>query len=116
MSLRIIVLGTGGVGKSALVSQVNYFVLPGERSHDDHCDLTSHDYYFSFAADVYNKFVQGAFVEDYDPTIEDLHSKHVEINGEAMRLEILARQLFAEHFFRSERAALHSYGPDPHSC
>ena len=27
-----------------------------------------------------------------------------------------ARQLFAEHFFRSERTALHSYGPDPHSC
>ena len=27
-----------------------------------------------------------------------------------------ARQDFAEHFFRSSGAALHSYGPDAHSC
>ena len=27
-----------------------------------------------------------------------------------------ARQHFAEHFFQIERAALHSYGPDPHCC
>ena len=26
------------------------------------------------------------------------------------------RLLLREHFFRSERAAVHSYGPDPHSC
>ena len=28
---------------------------------------------------------------------------------------MLPVEIFAEHFFRSERAALHSYGPDPHS-
>ena len=35
------------------------------------------------------QFVKGAFVEDYDPTIEDLYCKHVEIDGGAHKLEIL---------------------------
>ena len=34
----------------------------------------------------------------------------------AIRAALPARQDFAEHFFRIERAAVHSYGPDPHSC
>lgn len=49
------VLGSGGVGKSALTVQ----------------------------------FVQGIFVEKYDPTIEDSYRKQVEVDGQQCMLEIL---------------------------
>lgn len=49
------VLGSGGVGKSALTVQ----------------------------------FVQGIFVEKYDPTIEDSYRKVVEVDGQQCMLEIL---------------------------
>jgi len=52
---KIVVLGTGGVGKSAITVQ----------------------------------FVQGIFVEKYDPTIEDSYRKPIEIDGEQFMLEIL---------------------------
>eukprot|EP01121_Diplochlamys_sp_Union-15-3_P007375 TRINITY_DN1870_c0_g1_i1.p1 TRINITY_DN1870_c0_g1~~TRINITY_DN1870_c0_g1_i1.p1 ORF type:complete len:193 (-),score=51.70 TRINITY_DN1870_c0_g1_i1:37-615(-) len=52
---KIVVLGSGGVGKSALTVQ----------------------------------FVQGIFVEKYDPTIEDSYRKMVEVDGEQYMLEIL---------------------------
>lgn len=48
-------LGSGGVGKSALTVQ----------------------------------FVQGIFVEKYDPTIEDSYRKQVEVDGQQCMLEIL---------------------------
>ena len=52
---KIVVLGSGGVGKSALTVQ----------------------------------FVQGIFVEKYDPTIEDSYRKQVEVDGQQGMLEIL---------------------------
>jgi len=52
---KLVVLGSGGVGKSALTVQ----------------------------------FVQGIFVEKYDPTIEDSYRKQVEIDGNQCMLEIL---------------------------
>jgi Ras-related protein Rap-1A len=52
---KIVVLGSGGVGKSALTVQ----------------------------------FVQGIFVEKYDPTIEDSYRKQVEIDNQQCMLEIL---------------------------
>jgi len=52
---KIVVLGTGGVGKSALTVQ----------------------------------FVQGIFVEKYDPTIEDSYRKPLEVDGDQYMLEIL---------------------------
>jgi len=52
---KIVVLGSGGVGKSALTVQ----------------------------------FVQGIFVEKYDPTIEDSYRKQVEVDGTQCMLEIL---------------------------
>merc|ERR1712168_1295979 len=52
---KIVVLGSGGVGKSALTVQ----------------------------------FVQGIFVEKYDPTIEDSYRKQVEADGQQCMLEIL---------------------------
>eukprot|EP01092_Planopodium_desertum_P004427 TRINITY_DN19211_c0_g2_i1.p1 TRINITY_DN19211_c0_g2~~TRINITY_DN19211_c0_g2_i1.p1 ORF type:complete len:197 (-),score=46.16 TRINITY_DN19211_c0_g2_i1:62-607(-) len=52
---KIVVLGAGGVGKSALTVQ----------------------------------FVQGVFVERYDPTIEDSYRKHLEVDGIQCALEIL---------------------------
>eukprot|EP01091_Cochliopodium_minus_P013569 TRINITY_DN43_c0_g1_i12.p1 TRINITY_DN43_c0_g1~~TRINITY_DN43_c0_g1_i12.p1 ORF type:complete len:187 (+),score=60.67 TRINITY_DN43_c0_g1_i12:58-618(+) len=52
---KIVVLGSGGVGKSALTVQ----------------------------------FVQGVFVEKYDPTIEDSYRKNIEVDGIQCLLEIL---------------------------
>lgn len=52
---KLVVLGSGGVGKSALTVQ----------------------------------FVQGIFVEKYDPTIEDSYRKQIEIEGTQCMLEIL---------------------------
>ena len=52
---KLVVLGSGGVGKSALTVQ----------------------------------FVQGIFVEKYDPTIEDSYRKQVEVDGQQYMLEIL---------------------------
>lgn len=52
---KIVVLGSGGVGKSALTVQ----------------------------------FVQGIFVEKYDPTIEDSYRKQMEVDGQQCMLEIL---------------------------
>jgi len=53
--MKVVVLGSGGVGKSALTVQ----------------------------------FVQGIFVEKYDPTIEDSYRKLVEVDGKQNMLEIL---------------------------
>jgi len=52
---KIVVLGSGGVGKSALTVQ----------------------------------FVQGIFVEKYDPTIEDSYRKQVEVDNSMYTLEIM---------------------------
>uniref|UniRef100_A0A8C7RGP4 Ras-related protein Rap-1b n=1 Tax=Oncorhynchus mykiss TaxID=8022 RepID=A0A8C7RGP4_ONCMY len=52
---KLVVLGSGGVGKSALTVQ----------------------------------FVQGIFVEKYDPTIEDSYRKVLEVDGQQCMLEIL---------------------------
>ena len=52
---KIVVLGSGGVGKSALTIQ----------------------------------FVQGFFVDKYDPTIEDSYRKQVVVDGKQCILEIL---------------------------
>jgi len=52
---KIVVLGLGGVGKSALTV----------------------------------RFVQGVFIEQYDPTIEDSYRKQLEVDGQQCMLEIL---------------------------
>ena len=52
---KIVLLGSGGVGKSSLTVQ----------------------------------FVQGVFLEKYDPTIEDSYRKQVEVDGMQCMLEIL---------------------------
>jgi len=54
-NFKIVVWGSGGVGKSALTVQ----------------------------------FVQGIFVEQYDPTIEDSYRKQVEVDNKNVMLEIL---------------------------
>lgn len=52
---KVVVLGSGGVGKSALTIQ----------------------------------FVSGCFMEKYDPTIEDLYRKEIQVDDKSYMLEIL---------------------------
>uniref|UniRef100_A0A2I3LRW8 Ras-related protein Rap-1b n=1 Tax=Papio anubis TaxID=9555 RepID=A0A2I3LRW8_PAPAN len=52
---KLVILGSGGIGKSALTVQ----------------------------------FVQGIFVEKYDPMIEDSYRKQVEVDAQQYRLDIL---------------------------
>lgn len=66
---KIVVLGSGGVGKSALTVQ----------------------------------FVQGIFVEKYDPTIEDSYRKQVEVDGQQCMLEILDTAGTVSFHHRSKR-------------
>jgi small GTP-binding protein len=54
-AIKLIVMGQGGVGKSALTLQ----------------------------------FVQGKWVERYDPTIQDQYSRALEVDGRAVQVEIL---------------------------
>lgn len=63
---KIVVLGSGGVGKSALTVQ----------------------------------FVQGIFVEKYDPTIEDSYRKQVEVDGQQCMLEILDTAGTVRHHYQ----------------
>lgn len=63
---KLVVLGSGGVGKSALTVQ----------------------------------FVQGIFVEKYDPTIEDSYRKQVEVDGQQCMYVTTLRQAFiCKNFF-----------------
>ncbi|KAI9820052.1 MAG: Ras- protein rsr1 [Phylliscum demangeonii] len=55
---HIVVLGAGGVGKSCLT------------------------------ADVKAQFVQGVWIEHYDPTIEDVYRKQIEVDGRQCVLEM----------------------------
>jgi len=55
MEVRIVVVGGGGVGKSALTV----------------------------------RFIQGNFVEKYDPTIEDSYRKQIDVDGNAYMLDVM---------------------------
>ncbi|CAF3846443.1 unnamed protein product [Rotaria sp. Silwood1] len=57
---KIVVLGSGGVGKTSLITQ----------------------------------FIQGIFVEKYDPTIEDNYLKHIEIDGQQYEQFTAMRDLY----------------------
>lgn len=52
---KIVVVGSGGVGKSCITV----------------------------------RFVQGKFIKKYDPTIEDFYRKQIDVDGEAVMLDIL---------------------------
>lgn len=73
---KIVVLGSGGVGKSALTVQ---FVQVSE--------CIQIKYFRIFMK--FNFELQGIFVEKYDPTIEDSYRKQVEVDGQQCMLEIL---------------------------
>jgi Ras-related protein Rap-1B len=77
---KLVVLGSGGVGKSALVGG-----LPHARGSRMHAHAPS----FRLATPQTVQFVQGIFVEKYDPTIEDSYRKQVEIDGQQCMLEVL---------------------------
>lgn len=87
---KIVVLGSGGVGKSALVSNSQKkfqnvpVVILSIANVFRRCQLLTPLYFIQTV-----QFVQGIFVEKYDPTIEDSYRKQVEVDGQQCMLEIL---------------------------
>lgn len=69
---HIAVLGSGGVGKSCLTSERNAIEL-----------------LWMTVLTRAVQFVQGVFVERYDPTIEDSYRKHIDVDGRHVVLEIM---------------------------
>uniref|UniRef100_A0A915NU81 Uncharacterized protein n=1 Tax=Meloidogyne floridensis TaxID=298350 RepID=A0A915NU81_9BILA len=96
---KIVVLGSGGVGKSALTVQFVQGIFV------EKYDPTIEDSYRKQNMREYKivvlgsggvgksaltvQFVQGIFVEKYDPTIEDSYRKQVEVDNQQCMLEIL---------------------------
>ena len=78
---KLVVLGSGGVGKSALVRPSSFWGRLPHLGVDPSTPL------WLFAQTV--QFVQSIFVEKYDPTIEDSYRKQVEVDGHQCMLEIL---------------------------
>ena len=74
----------------------------------------------SFGQSVFKESFRRVFAR-YPDESAPCDAGHLKM-GFAATVEVLtsreykARQDFAEHFFGSNALALHSYGPDPHSC
>ena len=66
---NIAVLGSGGVGKSALTGMFSFSfaMLSLSIAHTDDTDFQA-------------QFVQGIFIERYDPTIEDTYRKAIDVD------------------------------------
>ena len=109
---KIVVLGSGGVGKSALTVQFvqvkssevtqSRHCIRSDNNHDklgilsSLCCVRSFDPRCTFKIYIWhlsvwfrNAHFQGIFVEKYDPTIEDSYRKQVEVDGQQCMLEIL---------------------------
>jgi GTPase SAR1 family protein len=67
---KIVIMGAGGVGKSALTVRSRISSLHQSQT------LLSHAWVVLFLS-LQVQFVQGVFVECYDPTIEDSYRKQV---------------------------------------
>jgi GTPase SAR1 family protein len=79
-TVKVVVLGSGGVGKSALTGMLFAAI----------CVYVITDFIV--------QFVQGIFVEKYDPTIEDSYRKHVDVDGGNYMLEIVCSPAFLFSF------------------
>ncbi|KAK0153628.1 Ras-related protein Rap-1b [Merluccius polli] len=80
---KLVVLGSGGVGKSALVSNGCLWANRPAKRRQARIHLSNKP------GEATVQFVQGIFVEKYDPTIEDSYRKQVEVDGQQCMLEIL---------------------------
>jgi GTPase SAR1 family protein len=75
---KIVVLGSGGVGKSALVRFTSLILQIVDK-------LSRADTIIKQTV----RFVENRFSEHYDPTIEDSYQKQIEIDGKPCKVEII---------------------------
>ena len=76
---RVVVLGDGGVGKSALVLQV--------RCKKNEKEVAAATTRVTFS--LFFQYLQHKFIEYHDPTIEDAYQQRTVIDGEPCLLDIL---------------------------
>lgn len=81
MSIKIIVMGVGGVGKSAITNRFVIGRWVEKVTYDGHLEL-----YLTFLLCL----IKWLFISyQYDPTIEESYQTTIDIEGKAMQVEIL---------------------------
>ena len=81
MSIKIIVMGVGGVGKSAITNRFVIGRWVEKVTYDGHLEL-----YLTFLL----RLIKWLFISyQYDPTIEESYQTTIDIEGKAMQVEIL---------------------------
>ena len=99
----------------------NMALEPVERlpEHTTLCALTCHGYFLSsFSLPLRSRgrfYFEGDGAERATKLKEAMVTSNMGITFTYFSI-ITASNNVAKHFFQIERAALHSYGPDPHSC
>lgn len=76
MDYRIVVIGAGGVGLYSVL------LISGER-------WSSTNIYYQGKSALTVRFIQGNFVDKYDPTVEDSYSKVIDVDGITCMLDIM---------------------------
>ena len=84
---KLVVVGGGGVGKSAITIQFIQVVKTFSRKNKLKCVF----FEFSIPKSIHHIiwYFQSYFVTDYDPTIEDSYTKQCVIDNKVAKLDIL---------------------------
>ena len=88
---KLVVVGGGGVGKSAITIQFIQVVKTFSSKNKLKCVFLQFFFKFSIPKSIHHIiwYFQSYFVTDYDPTIEDSYTKQCVIDNKVAKLDIL---------------------------